>query len=120
MESLKEKIKSFYNFNTHFFIMGVFLLSFLFFNIAISTTFFIFNISIKSFYTILALLLSIGMTVHILAKKKMVGEKLIRNVVLTIIIPIAIILASIWLNGKVLDYTWDGNSYQKGTVRFIG
>ena len=54
-------------------------------------------------------------------KKELLKEKkdAILNMTLSIILPILIIILSIFLNGKVFDYTWDGNSYQKATTGML-
>lgn len=100
------------------FLSAFFLLAFIFFNILISTVLFIFKLSIQKFFMIISLILSIFITFFYLKKKDLLKEKRqgIYNTVISIILPIVIIFLAIFLNGKVFDYTWDGNSYQKATT----
>ncbi len=49
----------------------------------------------------------------------MLNDNKIKNVIIAIIMPLILIVFSIWINGKVLDYTWDGNSYQKATTGML-
>lgn len=103
------------------FFAAFFLLTFIFFNIFISTVFFIFKISIQSSFLVISLLLSICTTLFFLKKKELLKEKkdAILNTSVSIILPIIIIFLSIFINGKVYDYTWDGNSYQKATTGML-
>lgn len=103
------------------FLSAFFLLSFIFYNILISTIFFIFKVSIQSSFLIISLLLSICTMLFLLKKKELLKEKkeVILNTFVSIILPILIIFISIFVNGKVYDYTWDGNSYQKATTGML-
>ena len=103
------------------FVAAFFLLTFIFFNICISTVFFIFKVSIQSSFFVISLFLSICTTLFFLKKKELLKEKkdAILNMTLSIILPILIIILSIFLNGKVFDHTWDGNSYQKATTGML-
>ncbi len=108
------------------FLIPLFLLSFIFFNIFLSNLLFIFKISINSLTPVISVCLSIILNLLIYDKKssnenlenKTKIRKLADILVITIL-PILIIGLSIFLNGKVLDYTFDGNSYQKGTTGLL-
>ena len=103
------------------FLSAFFLLSFIFYNILISTIFFIFKVSIQSSFLIISLFLSICTMLFLLKKKELLKEKkeVVLNTFVSIILPILIIFISIFVNGKVYDYTWDGNSYQKATTGML-
>ena len=92
------------------FFVGLFLLSFVFFNILFSSTLFIFKVSITKYAFYLALLASFSLNYFINNKQKPLLK------LLSIILPLFIIGLSIFLNGKIYDYTWDGNSYHKSTI----
>lgn len=101
------------------FFIALFLLSFIFFNIFISSALFIINISITPLVFILSFLLSTLTNLHLAKKNDIFKKNKIRNMLVTIIIPIVVILLAIFVNGKVLDYSWDGNSYQKATTGLL-
>ena len=103
------------------FLSAFFLLTFIFFNISISTVLFIFKVSIQSWYLVISLILSICTTFFFLKNKKMLEEKreAMTNFLISILLPIIIIFTSIFINGKIYDYTWDGNSYQKAATGML-
>lgn len=113
-----EKIKKNYSV---IFLSAFFLISFVFFNVLISTVFFIFKISIQKVFVLLALVGSIMITTIFLSKKHLLQDKKerLKNICISIIFPILIIVLSIFINGKIFDYTWDGNSYQKATTGML-
>ena len=110
LENLRKKISEIY---PSIFCSAFFLLLFIFFNILISSVFFIFGISIQKSFLIIALILSIFFTYFICKKNDL------KNLSIAIVLPILIIIFSILLNGKIFDYTWDGNSYQKATTGML-
>ncbi len=118
MRNIIQSIKQAYK---PMFLAGFFLLAFIFFNILISTTLFIFKVSIQSWYLMFSLIVSICVTLFLLKKKHLMNEKssAIKNILIAIILPIIIIFFSILINGKIYDYTWDGNSYQKATTGML-
>lgn len=108
------------------FLVPLFLLSFIFFNIFLSSLLFIFKISINSLTSVFSALLSV--ITNLLIYNKRSCNEVIENrtkirksidILVITILPILIIGMSIFLNGKVLDYTFDGNSYQKGTTGLL-
>ena len=110
LENLKKKISECY---PELAFSAFFLLSFIFFNVLISSVFFIFKVSIQKYFLVISLALSIFLTCLLAWKKNS------KNIGLTITLPILIIIFSILLNGKIFDYTWDGNSYQKATTGML-
>lgn len=94
-------------------ISAFFLLSFIFFNVFVSSFFFIFKVSIHKCFFLISFVLSIIAT-SIFLKKTNLKKRLV-----AIILSILIIIFSILLNGKIYDYTWDGNSYQKATTGML-
>jgi hypothetical protein len=84
------------------FLSAFFLLTFIFFNISISTVLFIFKVSIQSWYLIISLILSICTTFFFLKNKKMLEEKResMTNFLISILLPIIIIFTSIFINGS--------------------
>lgn len=103
------------------FLSAFFLLMFIFFNILTSSVLFIFKVSIQSWYLIFSLFLSVCSMLFLLKKKALLENKkdIIKNILIAVIFPIAIIFFSIFINGKIYDYTWDGNSYQKATTGML-
>lgn len=118
-KALKQKVEGIKKYNGVIFLSAFFLLSFIFFNIFLSTLFFIFKISINASYVVISFVLSILLNIYFMKKKNMFDEKKFINSAISILMPILIIIFSICINGKVLDYTWDGNSYQKATVGLL-
>lgn len=98
-----------------FMLIGIFLLSFIFFNISISTILFIFKVSIKCWYTPLSILFSSILILYILKIKKLLNFKSIM-LYLCIIIPVFIIGASAYFSAQYYDSTGDGNSYHKTII----
>lgn len=117
-ENLKNKIQE--N-NAAIFLSGFFLILFIFFNVLISSVFLIFKVSIKKSFPVIALVLAVLVTTIFLRKKQLLNEKKqkIKNILITIVFPIFIIIFAIIMNGKIYDYTWDGNSYQKATTGML-
>lgn len=99
----------------HLFLSAIFLLAFIFFNVLISTVLFIFKVDITSANTIIATFLTIVLNIIFLKRKNLSKKDKLISIITTIIFPIVVIILSVFINGKVLDTTWDGNSYQKGT-----
>ena len=98
------------------FLAGLFLLLFIFYNIFISSFLFIFKVSIAKYYTILVLILSIISIIILLKKLDLLSIKKIYCSIISIIIPIVIIIISLFLNGKITDFSYDGNNYHKVTI----
>lgn len=95
---------------------GFFLLFFIVYNILISTTFFIFKISISKYYAIIALVLSIVSVLLILKKLDLLSFKKIYTIIISIVLPIITIIIALFLNGKIVDFSFDGNCYHKPTI----
>ena len=96
------------------FFSAMFILFFIFLNIFISSTMFIFHVSISPFFPIISLILSI-VFIALLLKKNSLLKNLLYPII-SICIPIVLIGFSVFLNGEIYDYTWDGNSYHKSTI----
>lgn len=90
--------------------LALFLLSFVIFNLLIATFLFIFRVSIQWWYVILAGVLSIVMMMLVLYKKQSLEWK---SVLTIIVLPLVAIAGLTVLNGKIYDYTYDGNDYHK-------
>ncbi len=97
------------------FYCGLFLLSFIFFNILIASTLFIFKISIQFFYPLLSLVLSGVLIGFLMKKNKLIDFKSLYPYI-ALLLPIILIIFTTHINGKIYDYTWDGNSYHKATI----
>lgn len=110
LENLKKKIIGSY---PEMAISAFFLLSFIFFNIFVSSFFFIFKISIHKSFFMISLIFSILSTSIFFKKNDS------KKILVAIALAILIIVFSILLNGKIYDYTWDGNSYQKATTGML-
>ena len=101
---LKRKISS------YAFYIAVFLLSFILFNLLTATILFIFNVGIQSWYLPCALIFSVALTILLMKRRKMVK---IRDILIVVVLPICAISGLVIINGKIYDYTWDGNDYHK-------
>ena len=95
------------------FYCGVFLLSFIFFNIFISCFLFVCKISINKFSFFISILLSF--IFNILLAKRNNDYKLL-FLTITILVSILIILSSLYISGKLYDFSYDGNTYHKLAV----
>lgn len=102
--------------SNYLFFIAEFLLSFIFFNILVSSILFIFKQSITSINIIIALILSILLMVYTLKRNNYLKLK---SIALTISISIIIIIISTFISGKIFDYSWDGNSYHKSTIGML-
>lgn len=94
------------------FYIGTFLLSFIFFNVLIGATLFIFKISINKYTSFIALAMSI-MLIVLLTKKE--DKKIVMRLIIATISTL-LIFFSIIASGKFYDYSSDGNSYHKSTI----
>ena len=98
---------------------GIFIFLFLFINIVLSSVLFIFKISISKFIAPISLILTIIIITLFLFLLKMIALKKIYNFIISIIFPILIIILAIVLNGKVIDHSYDGNTYHKATIGLL-
>ena len=92
---------------------ALFLLSFVFFNLLIATIFFIFNISIQSWYAIVSGILAGVLVTFMMKRGGFLNWKLVFGAVIA---PIVMIIGLTFVNGKVYDSTHDGNNYHKLTI----
>lgn len=97
------------------FIISLFLVSFIFFNISLSAILFIFKVCIKKWNAPIALLISIILCCIIIKKDNRFNLKSFIPYI-CILVPILIILFSVNLSSQIYDYTYDGNSYHKATI----
>lgn len=97
------------------FLIGLFLLSFVFNNILLSSILFIFNIDINSSTVFLSAIISILIELVFIKKNNMPKK----STILTILIPIIFIIISIIICGKFYDYTWDGRMYHKVGIGYL-
>lgn len=95
------------------FYVAIFFLSFILFNLLISTIFFIFNVGIQSWYVPCSFVLSTVLTVLLMKRRGIIKKS---SILICIVLPILITCGLIPLNSKIYDYTYDGNSYHKLTI----
>lgn len=100
----------------YLFVAGIFLISFIFFNVLISSVLFIIHISISIFTPIISLIVSILLILLIIKKNNFNFKK---GVLLSILLPILIIIFSNFISSFFIDYTVDGNSYHKTSIGFM-
>ncbi len=98
------------------FISGLSLIAFVFLNILISATLFIFKISISSFSPISSFVLTLGLIFYLLRKNKLITKKNCAALIVLILFVTLIIGGSIYHSGLVVDDTWDGNDYHKKSI----
>ena len=111
-----KKINLQLNYLKSIFLAGIYILLFIFFNIFISSTMFIFQIGISKWYVILSFIFS-ALIIYFFLKKSKILE--FKYLICSILLPILLIIGSIYINGKFIDYTSDGNSYHKVTVGML-
>lgn len=113
------------DFVSSIFLCGFFILSFIFFNIFISSLLFIFKVSIFKYTVVISLILSTILNVFILWKYKEISRKKLYVPLISIILPILSIVFSVAVNAKIYEYTYDGNGYgnywffERGMESFI-
>lgn len=90
--------------------LAFYLLSFVLFNLLISSILFIFGVSVQRWYVIVAGLLSVALTVFALHKKSFLNWK---SLLIVVALPIVTVTGLTALNGEIYDTTWDGNDYHK-------
>ena len=100
----------------YLFFIAMFLLSFIFFNILVSSILFLLKQSITSINVIIAMILSILLMIYTLKKD---DNYKLKSFAITIAVPISIIIGTTFISGKVYDYSWDGNSYHKSTIGIL-
>lgn len=110
---MKEKIFK------HSLLLGVELILFIIVNIFIASFMFIFKVGISKYYVFISLLISFFIIVYLLVKSKFLNKKNFYLIFIYVFFPILIIWASVYLNGKVIDTSYDGNAYQKLTVGLL-
>jgi hypothetical protein len=101
------------------FFTALFLLLFIFLNIFLTSFLFIFKIPIHKFNAILSLVFTIIITLFLLKKENLLKKRKLVTLIISILMPILLIIVSIFVSGKVYDYTWDGNSYHKATIGML-
>ena len=110
---MKEKIFK------HSLLLGIELILFIVVNIFIASFMFILKVSVSKYYVFISLLVSFAIIVYLLVKSKLLNKKNFYLIFIYLIFPILIIGVSIYLNGKVIDTSYDGNAYQKLTVGLL-
>ena len=98
---------------------GIFLLLFIVFNILISNALFIVKIEITKYNMIASLLLCIFILLWVLKKFNLLSLKKFYNIIIALILPIALIVGSLFVNSKIMDFTFDGNTYHKATIGLL-
>ena len=112
-EFMKEKVLK------SIFLSGIVILLFIVINILISSLMFIFKVSISKYYAIISLFFSIGIVLLLAKKEGLLSKKNIIYSALYILLPIVLIFVSIYVNGKVIDTSYDGNAYQKAAIGLL-
>lgn len=100
-----------------FFYSGLFLLLFIYFNILLTTSLFIIKVSVFKYCVPVSLVTTIIAILILLKKNDFL--KHLKCIFISIILPIIIIIISIYVNGKVLDHSFDGNTYHKATIGLL-
>lgn len=90
--------------------LSFFLLSFVLFNLLITTVLFIFGVSVQRWYAIAAGVLSVALTVFVLYKRRFLNWK---TGLIIVALPVVVVAGLTAVNGKIYDPTWDGNDYHK-------
>lgn len=90
--------------------LSFFLLSFVLFNLLITTVLFIFGVSVQRWYAVVAGILSVALMVFVLYKRGFLNWK---SLLIIMVLPIIVVTGLTALNGKIYDTTWDGNDYHK-------
>ena len=103
----------------HLLLLGTELLLFIVINILLASLMFIFKVGITSHYVMISLFFCIIVTVYLSIKEKILTKKNYYLGILYIVFPLVIIHSSIYLNGKVVDTSYDGNAYQKAIVGLL-
>ena len=98
---------------------GIFLLLFIVFYILISNALFIVKIEITKYNMIVSLLLCIFILLWVLKKFNLLSLKKFYNIIIALILPIALIVGSLFVNSKIMDFTFDGNTYHKATIGLL-
>lgn len=118
-ENIILKKNKLFNINSRYieiYLSAMFLLIFIFFNVLISSTLFIFKKSVSSITPILSIIISLIVSIILLIKH----EKLnLIGLLISVVFPLIIIITSIYISGKIIDYSYDGNSYQKATIGLL-
>ena len=115
MNRISSKINNFIDtkISKNLFFAALFIISFIFYDLAVSTILFIFNIGITKFNIFIALFLSIISILFLLK------EKNTENIFLSIVIPIVLIAISPFISTIHYDISYDGNTYHKMTIGFL-
>ena len=101
-------------------ISGIFLITFIIVNVILSTTLFIFKVSIQKWYAILSMLITIVFIAYLQYKNNLFEKKFkYVSILICIVFPIFIIISSTFISGKVYDLSWDGNMYHKETIGLL-
>lgn len=95
---------------------GIFLISFIFFNILIPSILFLFKIGVPKISAYLSIFAPVFIIYGLLKNQKLNNLK---NIMISIVLPIIIITFSIFLSGKLFDSTWDGNMYHKAAIGYL-
>ena len=68
---------------------------------------------------IVSLLLCIFILLWVLKKFNLLSLKKFYNIIIALILPIALIVGSLFVNSKIMDFTFDGNTYHKATIGLL-
>ncbi len=99
-------------FLNYVFNIGLFIILFVLLNMLITSILFIFKISVSNFNVIISSFITLLLAIYIMKKDKMT----LRNIIISVIVVIAIIILSVLTSWKTYDLTWDGNSYHKTAI----
>lgn len=94
------------------YLLGFFLILFIFNNIVVTSTLLLFNISITKINLPLAIILTIIIYIKAMTKEKYEKRDKIKNIIIFTLI----IAASIAISGQIYDTTYDSNTYHKTSI----
>ena len=95
-------------------IVTTFILSFIFFNIALTSVLFLMGVSITNLHFVSSILLSSIVTYLIFNKKN--NKNCINEIIINCLVCIFIIFLFIMISNIFYDNTWDGNTYHKEMI----
>ncbi len=105
------------------FIFAMFLLTFVFINIFLSSFMLIFKVSINEYYICISAIITLIIILFVMNKNGLLiknNKKIdIVSIFVSIILPIITIFSSFFFCDNYYEYTYDGNSYHKSTVGYL-
>ncbi|MCI8331059.1 MAG: hypothetical protein HFE04_03035 [Bacilli bacterium] len=94
------------------YLLGLFLILFIFNNIVITSTLLLLKISITKINLALAIIITIIIYIKVMTKEKYEKQDKIKNIIIFTLI----IVTSIAISGQIYDTTYDSNTYHKTSI----